>query len=78
MTEDLPLRPTTVKGRVRAQMWQDALAAHEAGRIRATEARASDFVGPGGKSLFNEMVAAGGPGGPAWRSRRRTSTCRTA
>ena len=44
------------RGGVRAQMWHDALAAHEAGRIRATEARASDFVGPGGKSIFTEMV----------------------
>jgi nucleoside-diphosphate-sugar epimerase len=56
MTPDLPLRATTVKGRIRAQMWWDALAAHEAGRIRATEARASDFVGPGAKSIFAEMV----------------------
>ena len=28
-------------------MWADALAAHEAGRIRAVELRASDFFGPG-------------------------------
>ncbi len=28
-------------------MWRDMLAAHEAGRVRTTEARASDFVGPG-------------------------------
>lgn len=28
-------------------MWSDALAAHRAGRVRATEARASDFFGPG-------------------------------
>jgi len=27
-------------------MWADALAAHLAGRVRATEARASDFYGP--------------------------------
>ena len=27
-------------------MWADALAAHEAGRVRVTEARAADFVGP--------------------------------
>lgn len=46
MTEDLPLAATGTKGQVRARMWQDALARHEAGRIRATEARASDFVGP--------------------------------
>ena len=45
--EDLPLAATGTKGRVRAQMWRDALAAHEAGRVRVTEARASDFVGPG-------------------------------
>jgi nucleoside-diphosphate-sugar epimerase len=45
MTEDLPLAAGTVKGRVRAQMWQEALAAHEAGRARVTEARGSDFVG---------------------------------
>jgi nucleoside-diphosphate-sugar epimerase len=47
MREDDPFRATTVKGPVRARMWTDMLAAHEAGRIRATEARASDFFGPG-------------------------------
>ncbi len=47
MTEHSPLDPPSVKGGVRAQMWRDALAAHEAGRVRVTEARASDFIGPG-------------------------------
>ena len=47
ITEDLPLAATGVKGRVRARMWQDALARHEAGRVRVTEARASDFHAPG-------------------------------
>lgn len=47
MTEDLPLAAPGTKGQVRARMWQQALAAHEAGRVRVTEARASDFVGPG-------------------------------
>ncbi len=42
-----PLDPPSVKGGVRAQMWHDALAAHQAGRVRATEARAADFIGPG-------------------------------
>lgn len=46
MTEDLPLSAPGTKGHVRARMWRQALAAHEAGRVRATEARASDFVGP--------------------------------
>jgi nucleoside-diphosphate-sugar epimerase len=57
MTEDLPLAPTSVKGSIRARMCHDALAAHQAGRVRATEARASDFVGDGGRSLFTTMVA---------------------
>ncbi|TDC69312.1 NAD-dependent epimerase/dehydratase family protein [Actinomadura sp. GC306] len=46
MTEDLPLAATDVKGRVRAGMWRDALAAHRAGRIRMTELRPSDYYGP--------------------------------
>ncbi|MET7330006.1 NAD-dependent epimerase/dehydratase family protein [Nonomuraea sp. NPDC005650] len=47
MTEDLPLASTDPKFQVRAKMWQDALAAHEAGRIRTTEVRGSDYFGPG-------------------------------
>jgi nucleoside-diphosphate-sugar epimerase len=49
MTEDLPLAATSVKGQVRADMWRNALAAHQAGRVRVTEVRASDYVGPGAK-----------------------------
>ena len=47
MTEDDPLASTGVKGRIRVAMWEDALAAHRSGRARVTEARASDFFGPG-------------------------------
>ncbi|MBO3750349.1 NAD-dependent epimerase/dehydratase family protein [Streptosporangiaceae bacterium NEAU-GS5] len=47
MTEDTPLNSKGTKGRVRAQMWHEALAAHKAGRIRATEVRASDYYGLG-------------------------------
>jgi nucleoside-diphosphate-sugar epimerase len=46
MTEETPEVPNGTKGTVRRGMWADALAAHRAGRIRATEARASDFFGP--------------------------------
>jgi nucleoside-diphosphate-sugar epimerase len=46
MTPGSPLAATDVKGQVRIRMWTDALAAHEAGRVRVTEARAADFVGP--------------------------------
>ncbi|WP_327730758.1 NAD-dependent epimerase [Streptomyces sp. NBC_00487] len=54
MTERTPLVGPGAhpKLRLRAQMWRDALAAHDAGRIRVTEVRASDLVqGTGGFSL---------------------------
>ncbi|MEY9855496.1 nucleoside-diphosphate-sugar epimerase [Catenulispora sp. GAS73] len=57
VTEDLPLLATGPKGRVRAQMWQEALAAHEAGRVRATEVRAGQFLGSGAFSSFTFTVA---------------------
>jgi nucleoside-diphosphate-sugar epimerase len=56
MTEDLPLAATFTKGQVRNRMWLDALAAHEAGRVRATEARGSDYVGPGAESHLGDRV----------------------
>jgi len=48
-----PMRPETPdaaadhKGILRARLWADARSAHEAGRVRAVEVRASDYVGPG-------------------------------
>lgn len=59
MTPSTPVRPNGAKGQVRARMWADALAAHEAGRIRATELRAGDYVGAGAsnhQSLLNDYV----------------------
>jgi nucleoside-diphosphate-sugar epimerase len=47
MTEDLPLAATTVKGRTRAAMTAELLAAAKAGRVRIAIARASDFFGAG-------------------------------
>ncbi|HEC08364.1 MAG TPA: NAD-dependent epimerase/dehydratase family protein [Acidimicrobiales bacterium] len=47
MTTDTPLAATETKGRVRAEMWRQALEAHENGRVRVAEARASDFIGRG-------------------------------
>lgn len=46
MTAQMPLNPSDHKGALRAKMWEDARAAHDAGRIRTTEARASDYIGP--------------------------------
>lgn len=54
--ENLPMAATTVKGKVRAEMWLDALAAHRAGKVRVTEVRASDFLGAGAMSLYSLMV----------------------
>ncbi|MFD7310591.1 NAD-dependent epimerase/dehydratase family protein [Promicromonospora sp. NPDC059942] len=47
ISEDLPDAATDHKGRLRAKMWADARAAHEAGRIRAVEIRGSDYMGRG-------------------------------
>ena len=56
MTEQTPLAATGVKGRVRAQMWLDALAAHNSGRLRATEVRGSDYLGPRAQSQLGDRV----------------------
>jgi nucleoside-diphosphate-sugar epimerase len=47
MTESHPDAATDKKGRLRATIWADALAAHREGRLRTVEVRAADFVGPG-------------------------------
>ncbi len=52
MTEDLPLAATGKKAQVRVRMWLDAKAANDAGRIRATEVRGSDYICPGAQSSF--------------------------
>jgi nucleoside-diphosphate-sugar epimerase len=63
MTEDLPLAATTVKGRTRAAMTEELLAAADAGRIRLAIGRASDFFGAGatesslGERVFGNAVA---------------------
>lgn len=56
MTEDLPLRATGPKSRTRVQMWLDAKAAHDAGRVRVTEVRASSYACPGGQSQLGDRV----------------------
>jgi len=56
LTPETPLRAAYAKGIVRGQMWLDAKAAHDAGRVRATEVRASDFIGPTGFSAINRLV----------------------
>ncbi|MCI0689860.1 MAG: FAD-dependent monooxygenase, partial [Sporichthyaceae bacterium] len=44
ITTATPLAATHPKLRLRADMWRAALAAHQAGRIRTTEIRSSDYI----------------------------------
>ena len=64
MTEDLPLAATTIKGRTRAAMTGELLAAAAAGRVRIAIGRASDFFGAGvtegstlGRRVFGNALA---------------------
>jgi nucleoside-diphosphate-sugar epimerase len=56
ITPETPLAATHPKLRMRADMWRDALAAHRAGRLRATEVRASDYVEA--NSIFSFVLKA--------------------
>ena len=56
MTEQTPQRATGVKGSLRARLWREALAAHEAGDVRTTEVRGSDYLGAGTQSLLTLLV----------------------
>jgi len=65
LTEDLPAAATGEKGRVRAELADTVLEAHESGRVRATIGRASDFYGPGatasiaGERMFPQILDGG-------------------
>jgi nucleoside-diphosphate-sugar epimerase len=52
MTPETPLAATHPKLKLRADMWRDALATHRAGRIKATEVRASDYIEDNGLLTF--------------------------
>ncbi len=47
MVETLADAATDHKGVLRSRMWADAVALHDAGRIRAVEVRGSDYMGTG-------------------------------
>lgn len=57
VTERTPMVPHTRKGRVRAELWQQAKDAHDEGRLRVTEVRAGQYLGPGTLSAFTLLVA---------------------
>jgi hypothetical protein len=59
MTEDTPFGSRDSKGKVREQMTRDALAAHDAGRVRYVEVRGSDYAdAPGATSHLSRHVPA--------------------
>jgi nucleoside-diphosphate-sugar epimerase len=55
ITDVTPLAATQPKLKLRADMWRDMLAAHQAGKIRATEVRASDYIEA--NSIFGFVLA---------------------
>ena len=57
MREGQPDRPAGPKARVRAEMTAQMLARHQAGRIRAVEVRASDYIGAGDQSVLDRVLA---------------------
>ncbi|HLW00820.1 MAG TPA: NAD-dependent epimerase/dehydratase family protein [Ktedonobacterales bacterium] len=64
LTEEMPWKPFTRKGKVRAAMDERLLAAHRSGEVQAAIGRASDFFGPGalnssvlGERFFDALLA---------------------
>lgn len=63
--ESEPYRPVGAKGAVRAMLTEEALTAHQQGRLPVAVARASDFFGPGvvnsalGRTVFPAVVGNG-------------------
>ena len=56
LREDFPVQPNTKKGQVRAEMAQQILDAHKAGKVRAAIGRASDFFGPYDTALTSYAI----------------------
>jgi nucleoside-diphosphate-sugar epimerase len=57
LREDSPVVPTSRKGKVRAEMAQQILDAHAAGKVRAAIGRASNFFGPYDGALTSFAIA---------------------
>lgn len=56
MTEETPHRPAGPKGRLRVELEEQFLKAHEQGRARVSIGRASDFYGPRANSATRDLV----------------------
>lgn len=57
LTEDLPLNATWQNGKVRARVWEEATALHDAGKLRVTEVRGSDYIAASDQSRMGNRVA---------------------
>ncbi|MBC7632891.1 NAD-dependent epimerase/dehydratase family protein [Aeromicrobium sp.] len=68
MIESMPDAATDHKGVLRAGMWAEAKALHDAGRIRVVEVRGSDYVGTGvgGNGHISRQVPGALRGRRAW------------
>jgi len=56
MTEETPRRPSGPKGRLRVEMEEMLMEAHETGRARVAIGRASDFYGPNANAASRDLV----------------------
>ena len=56
LRESLPLKAEWKNGRVRAEMWLEAKALHDTGKIRAAEVRASDYICASDQSRMGDRV----------------------
>ena len=56
LTEDLPLSATWTNGRVRAEVWQEAKALFDAGKLKVTEVRGSDYICANEQSRMGHRV----------------------
>ncbi len=66
MSHQTPLAPNDHKGEIRAQMWRDALAAHQDGTARVVEVRASDYADAGDNSHLARNAPAVLAGKSVW------------
>lgn len=56
LTEDFPLKATWANGFARAKVWQDNKALHDAGKLRVTEVRGSDYICANEQSRMGDRV----------------------
>jgi nucleoside-diphosphate-sugar epimerase len=56
LTEDTPMRATWANGIARAQVWEESKAFHDAGKLRVTEVRGSDYLCANEQSRMGHRV----------------------